>query len=147
LTIIEAKLDICRSREKAGKEPVPLSDDEKNTIGRAVAFQDAIPRHRAMMIVHQVKPSDFVGTLVLARKSPNVDCFSAETGGAAQPASVEIAYDAKFPAAGVKRFVQGSKVSAALGDTGYKLGVKDVEDECDSVAVTVFQLEKVQVKL
>jgi len=37
----KAKLDICKSREKAGKDPDPLSDDEKVNIGRVIHIQDA----------------------------------------------------------------------------------------------------------
>lgn len=138
VTVIEAKLDICKPRQAAGKEPDPLAQGDKQGSGRMVHLQDTT--HRAMLIVHQVKPADFVGKLVLtplATGAGNVQVFLNETGGAALGTPLQIDHGAKFPAAGLKRFAEGSVLSGNLGDTGFQLGVQDVEDKCDAVAVTV----------
>jgi hypothetical protein len=160
VTVIEAKLDIFKSREKAGKarDPVPAADKIK--LGRFIHIQDTGAtkrKHRALMIVRPVKPAGFIGKLVLTPieslatppAAAKLRLFAKETPDAAAALGMplEIDHSATFPAEGERRFVEGAVLSTALIDSGFRLGVKDVEEECDRVAVTVFQVEKVEVKL
>ncbi len=156
LTVIEAKLDICESRERVDKPPAVLSDVGKMSLGRSIAFHTANPKSRAMMILHQIKPAAFAGKLVLtqlATGAGRVQVFENETGGAAIASlssagtPFEIAHDGKFPAAGLHRFVEGSVVSGAMHDISFKLGVKDVEDDCDRVTISVVDVATLQASL
>ena len=156
LTVIEAKLDICKSRERVDKPPDTLSDVDKTALGRSITFHAANPRPRAMMILRHVKPIGYVGKLVLtplATGAGRVQVFENETGGAAiaglsaAGTPMEIAHDKKFPPTGLHRFAEGSVVSSAMRDISFKLGVKDVEDDCDRVNLSVVDVASLQASL
>ncbi len=156
LTVIEAKLDICASRQRVDKPPDLLSDLDKTAVGRSVAFHAANPKPRAMMILRHIKPIGYVGKLVLtplATGAGRVQVFENETGGAAiaglsaAGTPMEIAHDKKFPPAGLHRFAEGSVVSSAMRDISFKLGVKDVEDDCDRVNISVVDVASLQASL
>lgn len=156
LTVIEAKLDLCASRERVDKPPTPLADLDKTALGRSLTFHTADPKPRAMMILRHLKPVGFLGKLFLtpvAAGAGRVRVFEHESGGAAiaglnTPGTpMEIAHDKTFPAAGLHRFVEGSAVSSAMRDVAFKLGVKDVEDNCDQVNLSIVDVTSLQASL
>ena len=51
------------------------------------------------------------------------------------------------PATGRQFFVEGATVSGGLRDTGFQLGIKGVDDDGDRIALTIFQVDKVDAKL
>jgi hypothetical protein len=144
ITVVKAQLEICKSRTAADKDPDPIAEDKKTALGRFVHAQAGGHHGRAMLIVSPVQPKDFEGKLVLSPVDAKVSLFEGEKGGVALVAAVEIAHDSKFPVKGERRWVEGTTVSGALRDTGVKLGIKDVEDECDQVAITVVRLKNLR---
>jgi len=65
-TSVQLTLAICQTRTKAAVDPTPLSANDKVKVGRFVHEQDAKNHHgRATLIVRQVKPKKFDGTVVL----------------------------------------------------------------------------------
>lgn len=159
MTVIEAGLDLFQTRKEKDKPREKMSDADKLAVGRFVHVQDTTKphKHRALMGLRQVKPADFVGTLVLtpleslATPAVAAHCrvFTAEAAGVGSAVGMphEVPHGAKFPSTGVRRFVEGGTVSTTLRDSGFRLGVKDVDDEVDRVALTVYQVEKVEMKV
>ena len=144
ITSVEVTLDICKSRPSAGAEPPKLSKDDKVHAGRDLLVQNAARTfERAQLVIGQVKPAAFKGTLVLRSKDGKVTAFKTEDPAPAGQAGVlpfEIAAD-KIAAAGEKLWAQGAAASADLRDTGFVLGIKDVEPEGDRVAVTSVEIK------
>lgn len=101
------------------------------------------------MIVHQAKPKDFAGTLVLRplNNSSRVSIFAVEQPGkeSALTTPIEVP-NPKLDAKGKKFFAEGTQLSQALIDTGFQLDVKDVEDEADRVRCTVISLRVVKIQ-
>lgn len=160
MTVIEAKLDLFNGRNLATDTATAMSDDDKVAIGRFVHVQDTGAtkrKHRAQIVVQQIKPAGFVGKLVLtatetlatpsAAARTHLFASQAPGSGASLASPLEIDHPASFPAAGATRFIEGSTASAALVDSGYRLGVKDVDPDCDRVALTVFRVAQVELKL
>ena len=147
ITVLKAQLEICKSRTVVDAEPDPISEDDKTAVGRFLHAQVGGFHGRAMLIIRRVQPQDFEGKIVLTPVDAKVSIFKDEQAGAALVAPVEIVHDSKFPAKGERRWAEGTTVSGALRDTGIKLGIKDVEDECDRVAITVARLKHVQANI
>ena len=145
LTSVELFLKICKTRISAASDPVPLSEDDKIKIGRFVHVQDNGNHHgRAMIMVHKAKPETYTGELVLTSINNCVQIFQDEvaaTGQAALANPYTIA-NSSIPANGTKLWAQGATVSGALRDTGFKLGIKDVENDGDRVVMTVVRLRR-----
>lgn len=148
ITVLKAELNICASRKTAKSEPQPLEAAKKLDPGRAVHLQDAAKKkHRAMLVVSKVLPKDFKGTVVLTPLNAKVEAFKKEAPGeAALPNPHEVTND-KVPAKGLQLWAEGAAVSGALKDTGFKLGIKDVEDEADRVQMTVFKVDKIEARM
>lgn len=153
MTAVELTLDICQSRTAAGVDPTPLPAAppaiEKINVGRFVHIQDPGNHHgRAMLIVRQAQPAAFAGDLVLRPINASVRAFGAADEVAA-PGQVPLANPHSIPngtiAAGGERFwAEGVTVSGALRDTGFQLGIKDLENDGDRVAMTVVRLSNLQ---
>jgi hypothetical protein len=143
LTVVRATLDIAQARDTFNVDPSALSDSDKLNIGRFIHVQDASNHHGRAMMFLKVEPLDWDGQFTLApieSRRPRVQVFLNETGGAALANPLNIPHTAASPADGIKRFAQGARVSGALRDSGFKLGIRDVEEEVDRVAITVVRL-------
>lgn len=143
VTVVRVTLDIGQARDTFNVDPGALSGADKNGIGRFLHVQDAQGHHGRAMMFLKVLPQDWDGQLTLApveARNPRVRVFLNETGGAALANPLNVPHTAASPAGGIQRFAQGTRVSGALRDTGFKLGIRDVEDEVDRVAITVVRL-------
>ena len=144
VTSVEVTLDIHKSRPQAGGDPPVFSQDDKIWVGRNLLVQGSRNQFdRAQLVIQQVKPTTFKGTLVLKAQNGHVDAFKEEDPKKAGQASLlpfEIAAD-KIPAAGEKLWAQGKSPSDKMLDSGFVLGIKGVEDEGDKVTVTAVQID------
>lgn len=144
ITSVEVTLDICKSRPSAGAEPPKLSKDDKVHVGRDLLVQNAARTfERAQLVIAQVKPAAFKGTLVLKAQNGKVTAFKTEDPAPAAQAPIvpfEIAAD-KVPAAGEKLWAQSTAASTDLRDTGFTLGIKDLEEEGDKVSATSVEIK------
>jgi hypothetical protein len=152
MTAVELTLDICGSRTAAGTDPAALSVTDKVNVGRTVHLQDAGNHHgRAMIVVQQVKPAGFTGNLVLSPRDARVRLFAAADEVAA-PGQAALANPHPFlassvPATGLRFWAEGAAISAALHDSGVRLGIENLEPEGDRVAMTVARLRRLEVKI
>lgn len=159
MTSVEVTLDICMSRTAVGVDPTPMPQPpaappaagtratDKFFGGRFVHAQDAGNHHgRAMLIVRQVQPTTFVGNLTLTPTDAKVQLFQNEDPAAAGAAlaTPQVIASNTIPANGLRFFVQGATVSSALVDSGFQLGIQNVEPDGDKVAVTVVRLKNLQ---
>ena len=153
MTAVELTLDIHQSRTAAGTAPAPLATAQKLVPGRFIHVQDAGLHHgRAMITVRQPKPADFTGTLALSAldattANPRERLFGAadEVAAAGQaPLGTSTKIATKVPAAGVRFWVEGVRVSAAQHDCGFQLGIDGLEPDGDRVALTVVQFSNLQ---
>ncbi|MEV8377681.1 peptidoglycan-binding protein [Kribbella sp. NPDC056861] len=148
MTAVELFLDLHQSRRSLAADPLPLTAAAKLDPGRFVHLQDADLHHgRALITVRPPKPAGFTGTLVLSAfdvldASPRERLFAAAdeiaaTGQASLGATVKV--PAPIPAAGVKFWVEGAKVSTTIRDAGFQLGVDGLEVDGDRVRLTVVE--------
>ncbi|MEZ4315499.1 MAG: hypothetical protein R3F14_46380 [Polyangiaceae bacterium] len=142
VTSVEVTLDIHKSQPAAATAPA-LSQDDKVHAGRNLLVQNkAKQRHRAKLVIQQVKPAAFKGDLVLKAKNGHVDAFADEKTkvGEASALPFTVAAD-KIPAAGQVLWAEGASASDKMRDTGFVLGIKGVEDTADLVSATSVQLD------
>ena len=166
MTSVELMLDIFMSRTAAGVDPAPLTQPpdsppaagttarDKWYGGRFVHVQDPPGNHhgRALLIVRQVQPAAFSGDLTLRQIAVGginitgldnkVQVFDNEAGGIAKANPHEF-NASTIPAAGLRFWVEGQNVSAALRDAGFQLGIKDVEHDGDRCAMTGVQFSNI----
>jgi hypothetical protein len=98
---------------------------------------------RAQLIIRQVKPPTFNGALIVKAKD-HVTAFTNEkaTKGEKEALPYIIPDASKIPAGGDKNlWAQGKTASKDLLDSGFTLGVKDLEDDADHVRVTSVHLQ------
>ena len=156
-TSVEVTVDICEPRVDAATAPVKLptlapgaaapaagTGTDKLFLGRPLPLQ-ANPRldERAMLIVQQLKPSGFKGTLVLKAENDKLALFADEEpkpGETARALPEEID-SSTIPATGKSFFVEGAKASTAARDAGITVGLKGVADVADQVKFTVCHTE------
>jgi hypothetical protein len=165
MTAVLLMLDISASRPAPGVAPPPLPQppavpppagtaNDKWFGGRLISAQDAgNNQERALLTVGRTQPASFVGILVLRQVSVSgttigtldtkVRVFD---GTNESPTPGELAKNnpheidtnvTPIPASGLQFWVQGRNVSAGSRDTGFQLGIKNVESDGDRVAVTV----------
>ena len=162
ITAVELTLDIFGSRPAPGVDPPPLPQppatpppagtiaNDKWFGGRLVSAQDAgNTQERAMIVVRQVQPANFAGALVLRQVAISgnnvttldnkVQLFDNETPTAGETAkSNPHEFNAStVQATGLRFFAEGRNASTNARDTGFQLGIKDLEDDGDRVAITV----------
>jgi hypothetical protein len=165
ITVIQADLELSQSRAVIPANGPPAAVAEPFRVGRYLHKQHEQFHGRARLVVKQVAPADFVGTLTLncyhvshgrnysgstAGSKPRVQVFATEVpaaGDAAIAYPVEIAHDAAYPAAGKEYWIEGSEVSGDKIDTEMRLGVKDYEKGSDRVSFTVVKLKNLKVKI
>jgi hypothetical protein len=167
MTAVELKLDIFMSRTAVGKEPAPLpqppatppaAPTDKWFEGRFVHIQDPGNHHgRALMIV-RVQPSAFAGDLVLRQVAvtgnnvtgldTKVKAFDKDkerpVAGEAAKGNPHEFNAGTIPKEGLRFWVEGSTVSAVLRDTGFQLGIKNLENDGDRVRMTVVRFSNLQ---
>ncbi len=142
MTGVELTLEIGDRRSALGVDPVPLSTADKINPGRFLEVKNSTNTHeRALLIVRQANPAAFTGDLELTTIDNKVQIF---TEADEVPASTQTALptpqvipNGTIPAGGVKFWAEGVTVSTTLRDTGFQLGIKDVEKEGDRVSITV----------
>jgi len=154
ITVVDATLVISQSRTAVGADPVALPAAAPNpgvNAGRFVHRQINNAHGRARLVVKDLQPPDFSGQLTLvpisAAGSGGVALFAhtaAAPAEVAAPGQAALANPHEFAAsggvgAGLTFFAEGAGVSGRVGDTGYRLGIKGVEDALDHVAMTVVQ--------
>ncbi|MCI0700544.1 MAG: hypothetical protein L0241_05640, partial [Planctomycetia bacterium] len=139
MTAVELTLDVHRPSPVTA--PAALSEAAKIEPGRAIHVQNSGKTHlRAMLTLHKATPSDFTGTLVLRAKNGKVRALPNETATAGERSRSEFP-NASVPASGHILWAEGASVSSRLRDTGFTLGVKNLDDEGDKVAVTVIEAQ------
>jgi uncharacterized protein (DUF2141 family) len=154
VTVIETKLEIMQSRTST-KTPAAIAVADKLAKGRFVHVQQDQHHGRAMLIVSKVKPKEFTGKLKLstwdatgnAKSTARLQVFEEEVPAAGQAAKGQdhqLDHTAKFPKKGVKLFVEGKAVSAALVDGEVRLAVEGVTRGCDRAALTVVRLKNLK---
>ncbi|MCB0088457.1 MAG: hypothetical protein KDE54_11135, partial [Caldilineaceae bacterium] len=144
MTAVELTLDVAQSRSAPGVEPPVLSTNDKINTGRFVQVRDASNTHeRAMLIVRQAQPTAFAGELILTPMNARVEAFVQETPAAGQVAlpNPQVLANGTIPATGARFFVQGVNASAAVRDSGFQLGLRNVEADGDRILMTTVQLE------
>jgi outer membrane protein OmpA-like peptidoglycan-associated protein len=140
MTAVELTLDICAKRTSSGVDPTPLSSDEKIDPGRLLGVKTPGNRQeRAMLIVHPAEPAGFSGELELSTINDHVQAFKEEVPAEGQVPCPNpyIIPKNTIPADGLRLWAQGAVVSKDARDTGFLLGIKDVEKEGDKVVITV----------
>src|SRR5205814_1325126 len=131
-TAVEVTLDICKGRPSAGGDPPPLSQDDKIAVGRNLLVQDAAGHfERAQLIIRQVKPAAFAGSLVVSARG-GVTAFTNEkpTQGEKAALPYTIAHASEIPAKGDRTLWPERKPpSVDMLDAGFILALKGVEDD------------------
>lgn len=154
MTAVELTLDVALSRVAAGVDP-PLMPQppaaappagtatDKFFLGRFVQTRDqSFSYERAMLIVQPPNPPAFAGTLLLTQINAQVEPFNDEGPARGQVAVTPLPFPipTPIPAGGTRFFIEGTGVSAAVRDTGFQLGIQNVEVEGDRVAMTATEL-------
>jgi hypothetical protein len=138
-TSVEVTIDICKARPGAGAAPPPLSPDDKVGVGRNLLTQDKAGHfERAQLIVQQVKPASFTGTLIVEAKN-HVSAFTNEksTKGEKEALPYTIPDASKIPAGGDKTlWAEGKTPSKEILDSGFVVAIKDLEEDADHVGAT-----------
>lgn len=157
LTAVELLLDICDPRTGAGADPAALptaaaapaagaTATDKFFLGRPLPVQgDPKIDERALLIIRQVKPADFQGKLSLAREDDKITLFEKEdfASGETEKALPFVFQANTIPADGLKFFVEGTKPSGGVRDTGLTLGLDGGPPDGDHVKITVCHTEVV----
>ncbi|HKP97057.1 MAG TPA: OmpA family protein [Fibrobacteria bacterium] len=152
LTCLDVILDICESRKAAGIPGTTLASppvaNNKIDTGRFIHLQDPGGRQgRAQMIVRKTNPAAFTGKLVLKSFNAKVQAFPNEFPTVGESPVPEEIDNASIPGGGLNVFVQGAQVSGSLRDTGFTLGVKDLEPEGDKVCITIVRLKNLKAEV
>ena len=160
MSVLEAKLQLCKPRVDSSTKPAPMLDKDKIEKGRFLPGpfahkEDQKYNLRAKLIVSKVKPDGFKGKLVLSTwdakatpkakvsADPKVALFdkeTAQTGEKKIDISQGIDHQADLPSEGKAFWVQGIKVSTEAGDTQIRLGIHEYDKGSDRVSLTVANL-------
>ena len=152
MTSVELTLDVHASRTSTTALPPPLPDASKVATGRFIHLQDP-GNHagRAMLTIHQATPAAFNGQLVLQSLDARVRAFGAadEVAAAGQVpiANPLTVANATIPADGLRFWAEGVTVSGAVRDTGFQLGLENVEPDGDRIAITVVQFSNLTAQI
>ncbi|MBK8985290.1 MAG: peptidoglycan-binding protein [Chloroflexi bacterium] len=148
MTAVALTLEICAPRTAPGVDPVPLPEADKINPGRFVRARAADNSHqRAMLIVRQAQPAAFNGELVLVPLNAQVQAFAeadeVPAAGQAPLANPHVIANGGIPANGARFWAEGVTPGNNLGDTGFQLGIRNLDNDGDRVAMTVILLEMV----
>lgn len=173
MTSVLLNLDIFMTRTVAGVDgalfpqppdpaPAPGTGTDKWFGGRFVHQQDPGSHHGRALVIVAVQPAAFAGNLSLRNVTVAADnptgldvraqLFDNEIPGPRQTPPVAEAAKANphvfnastIPAGGLRLFVEGSSLSAALRDTGLQLGLDGGEVDGDRVRLTVMRFSNLQ---
>lgn len=145
MTAVELTLEIFGPRPAPGVTPFPLSNANKINPGRFVRAQSTEqPADRAMLIIRQAQPADFAGDLILRSSNAQVRAFR-ETDEIPAPGQTPLPDrhpipNVSIPIGGLQFWAEGVSVSHSARDTGFQLGIRDLEDDGDRVVMTVIVL-------
>ena len=145
MTSVELTLDICQGRTSPTLEPAPLATNDKINTGRFLQAQNVRNlAARAKLIVRRTQPADFAGELELNPINGQTQVFKDEIPAPGQvPLPVQVIANNTITPDGVPLFAQGVTVSAAVRDTGFRLGIRNLEPDGDRVAITIVQIDAV----
>jgi hypothetical protein len=128
LTCVEVFLDLCEYKPATGgADPAPVAD--KINTGRNLHLQTVDwYAGRGLLIVRRARPHSFTGQVVLTAQNAKVRTFeyANEVPAAGQAAQTDplLLDNAAIPEpGGLKLWVEGAAASAAMRDTGFKLGL------------------------
>jgi hypothetical protein len=146
MTCVELTLELCAYKpQTGGADPAPMGGDTRVTAGRNIHVQtDRLYAGRALLIVRQAVPAAYAGNVVLREKSGRLRVFDyaseiAAAGQVKQPLPLSTANGA-IPAAGLKLWVEGAKVSDGLLDAVFQLEISDLpRQEGDCAKLTVIK--------
>lgn len=141
MTAVELTMDVALSRTAPGATPPLMSADDKINMGRFIQLRDpGFSYERSMIIMRPPNPSIPL-TIVLTSINAEVQAFGDEKPAASQSPQPS---PLSFPSAllsvtsgGRQLFVEGTSVSSAVRDTGFRYGIEGLEKEADCVAMTV----------
>ena len=145
-TALELTLDIGLSRPSAGVDPANMSEADKINPGRFLQMQNnRNEAERAMVIVRQPQPPDFVGTLELDAINNRVRLFD-QLNERPAPGQTPIVARHPIPTAsiganGIRFWLEGANFSNAARDSGVQLGLQGVEPDGDHFLATVILIE------
>lgn len=145
MTAVELTLDVALSRPSPGVAPLPMSANDKINTGRFVQVRDpGFKYERAMIILRLPNPSIPL-TVVLESLNAQVQAFGTEAPADGQvpqpnPHTVPTGVLSLTPG-GMQLFVEGTALSAAVRDTGFRYGIQGLENEADRVAMTTVQFD------
>lgn len=141
MTAVAVTLDLADRRVSPAVAPAALSAAQKQNPGRFLNVQDAANRRRrGALIIHQATPAAFQGDLVVTPIDNRVRLFSAEDPSSAGQVALRSPHAIANNTLGggpVRLFAEGANVSHDLRDTGFRLGLRDVDPDGDRVAITV----------
>lgn len=151
MTSVLVTLDIGSSQTNAAGNVIPLTAVTKVNPGRILQIQNPqFSAVRALVIARRTQPADFVGNLVLQALNNRVRLFSASEQNAAAgqtPQVLPITFDNQTvpqtpsPAptpdlTGQQFWAEAVTVSNAVTDTGFQLGIENLEADGDRVMIT-----------
>lgn len=145
LTVLEVLLEIHQSRRERDTLPAVLSRADKVVVGRFVHKQHGEQHGRAMVTLRKARPHGYNGDLRLEGLSDAIKLFDAEHGGS-EVSLPHIVGNGMIPVAprdGVVFWLEGVAVSAALRDTGLRVGAEG-DMEGDLVRVTVVEFREIR---
>ncbi|PSB20965.1 hypothetical protein C7B65_06055 [Phormidesmis priestleyi ULC007] len=142
MTAVELTLEIGDRRSAPGVDPVPLSTAAKIDPGRSLEIRDPNNVHeRALLMVRPANPATFTGNLVLTAMNDKVRVFAEAdevpaTGQTPLP-TPQVIPNGTIPPDGLKFWAEGANVSASPRDSGFQLGIQDIEKDGDRVIITI----------
>ncbi|HTO98679.1 MAG TPA: carboxypeptidase regulatory-like domain-containing protein [Myxococcales bacterium] len=154
-TCLELTVDLFQSRTARAGDPAKVAEADKAAKGRFVHVQDAsFNQGRAMLVVREVQPAGFTGSLKLQRQGAGAGAVQLfpkefhEAGEADQlPATLTPAQLGAQQVAGAKGFAlfaEGKTPSGALHDITLQLGIDGDEPDGDRIALTAVRFSNLQ---
>lgn len=156
LTALQATVDICEPRVNDATAPVALptvnakpasgtAATDKIFLGRPLPVQsDPKIDERAMLIVKDLKPADFKGSLELTVEHDDIELYAKEKQAKGEkPLQTPFGVSPAKISGGktLTLFVEGRKPSTAAISTGVRLGLAKVNGAIDRVNITVCHTE------
>lgn len=155
MTSVELTLDVALSRVAPGVDPPFMPQPpavappagtatDKFFLGRFVQVRDpGFSHERAMLIIQPPNPPVFTGNLVLTPVNAQVQTFANEGPASGQVPTIPppLVIPGPIPATGRRVFADAASPSPAVRDTGFQLGIQNVEVEGDRVAMTAVQFD------
>lgn len=144
ITCVKLVLESYEARAKPTVDPVLMAEDVKIEPGRPVPW-DTQTVERVKVVLKQAEPTDFTGNIVVEPIMANLQAYDDEKPPAGAPVGGLSFANSTLAGAGKTLWTQGTTVSAAAGDSGWRVAVEGVTGvggpvEGDRVTMTVFKL-------